>query len=273
MKGEAMDPSGLERLLAAVGDLATRVIVRDLDNLSQESLEELQRLVRVMKSEAAVQVSPRTRAPQDAIGELYLTVRTYNTLRENGIDRISELRALEEAQLFALRGIGGKAVQEIERALERHDRPPAVYPDGPVTLSDMGTPEPPDPRVGTPRMAFERQAQWMRAALARLSESHDHPFSWTQAVHAANNAATAEIVRRAQAAASTDAGLDRLELPPRLRRALIRRGIGALADLDAATADLEAAPYVPGVGSGPTKSWRTIRAALDAAIDQRLADA
>jgi len=95
----------------------------------------LVRLVAMLQPVLAVQLpqllsfgQSRTIAPSSAepavelqldIALLGLSIRMDNTLRRNGLQRISDLIGLEERQLLRLRGLGANGLQELSDGLER----------------------------------------------------------------------------------------------------------------------------------------------------------
>jgi hypothetical protein len=95
----------------------------------------LVRLVAMLQPVLAVQLpqllsfgQSRTIAPSSAepavelqldIALLGLSIRMDNTLRRNGLQRISDLIGLEEPQLLRLRGLGANGLQELSDGLER----------------------------------------------------------------------------------------------------------------------------------------------------------
>ena len=59
-------------------------------------------------------LSPELALP---IEELYLTVRSYNCLKREGINTVAELIGLTEEQLMNIRNFGSKSVDEVRDKL------------------------------------------------------------------------------------------------------------------------------------------------------------
>lgn len=64
------------------------------------------------------------RSAETPIEELDLSVRSYNCLKRHGIDTLGQLEALNEEDLYRIRNIGKRSVEEIiEKVLGRKMRP------------------------------------------------------------------------------------------------------------------------------------------------------
>jgi carbon monoxide dehydrogenase subunit G len=69
--------------------------------------------------------------PSAPLEELHLPLRSYNSLRREGVHTVAELAALDERQLLAIEGIGPASVQEISKRLADRGLALARTPAGP----------------------------------------------------------------------------------------------------------------------------------------------
>jgi len=71
-------------------------------------------------SEWSEYMSERVSAEED-IMDLNLSVRTWSVLKRNGVNTVSELKALSVDDLMRMRNMGRMSINEIGKALDRPD--------------------------------------------------------------------------------------------------------------------------------------------------------
>ena len=74
-------------------------------------------------------MSKKTPLDEIEVDELDLSVRTANCLRDAGIERVAQLRALSDQQLLDLKNFGRRSLREVRDVLEHLERSYGVLPD------------------------------------------------------------------------------------------------------------------------------------------------
>lgn len=194
---------------------------------------------------------------------------TYSVLLSAVVYRTAgDLMNASDEELCKVKGLGPKRVAEIRSALEELEqrcRLEAIHAgssEKDVTLEEIGFVAP--PRIDGPtRAAYVRLRRWMRNAIGELIRQPGHPYAWTRAVHAANDAAEDALRDAADERARQPGGLYELALRPATRNALLRECFSTAGEVDEFTAGgLDDLPYVSRMGR---RSWQSVRDALDAA--------
>jgi DNA-directed RNA polymerase alpha subunit len=123
-------PTQVADIADGLGAVADRMgVVLAEGEMDDESRETLARIARALHQTAAglddiafPQPFPEA-AVEVEIGELYLSVRTYNALARAGIKTVGELQRLfDSREVLGVRGVGSATLGDIEQALERFQR-------------------------------------------------------------------------------------------------------------------------------------------------------
>jgi hypothetical protein len=176
----------IERGLIEPG--AGRSLVRLVAILQPVLAVELPQLLSFGQSRT-IAVSCAEPAPelQQGIALLGLSIRMDNTLRRNGLQRISDLVGLEEPQLLRLRGVGANGLQELSNGLERLGLP------FPLRLDPAEAFTPPAPLAEAIAAAFSSSAgRWIdQSTQPCFDEAEDQ--RWLERAVALLGNATAEV--------------------------------------------------------------------------------
>jgi DNA-directed RNA polymerase alpha subunit len=117
---------GLAEALGLIADTVTTVLADEESILSVESRERLAALARNLKGAAASLASQGRRDDgeddEDTEGLDHLRVGSHvqTTLTRAGVDKVDQLRAMTDAELLAIRGVGPATLPAIRWAVEDH---------------------------------------------------------------------------------------------------------------------------------------------------------
>jgi hypothetical protein len=115
---------GLAEALGLIADTVTTVLADEDSVLSEDSRGRLAALARNLKG-AAANLTPQIRDPAEeeetqGIDHLRVGSHVQTTLSRAGVEKVEQLRAMSDAELLSIKGVGPATLPAIRWAVEDH---------------------------------------------------------------------------------------------------------------------------------------------------------